>query len=332
MKSLFDETEMKNMKLKNRFVRSATWEGLADEKGYPTEEILDTYRKLADGGIGLIITSYAHITKEYPAAKGMLGIYDDSFIDVYKKLTDDVHKRGSAIMMQIVYGGSSSSIKYPNGEVLGPSAIPDLKTGVVPKEMTQEDIDYIVDSFKNAAIRVKKAGFDGVQIHCAHGFLLSKFLDPYHNRRRDRYGGSIEKSARIIIEVYKAIREAVGDDFHIGIKINSTDGRINGADFGVCRYTVDILDRLGLDSAEISGGNFREFKDEESYYKDYADYISSETNCPILLVGGNRTVKNMNNILNSTDIEYFSLSRPLISEPDLINKYEENNDYIPKCL
>ena len=170
MKSLFETTEMKNMKLKNRFVRSATWEGLADEKGYPTEEILDTYRKLADGGVGLIITSYTHVTKEYPAAKGMLGIYDDSFIDVYKKLTDDVHKRGAAIMMQIVYGGSSSSIKYPNGEVLGPSAIPDLRTGVVPKEMTQEDIEYIINAFRDAAVRVKKAGFDGVQIHCAHGF------------------------------------------------------------------------------------------------------------------------------------------------------------------
>ncbi|MGL5507342.1 MAG: hypothetical protein ACRDB0_05505, partial [Paraclostridium sp.] len=164
-----------------------------------------------------------------------------------------------------------------------------------------------------------------------HGYLLSQFLDPYHNRRNDEYGGSIENRSRIIFEVYNAIRAKVGDDYHIGIKINSSDFRDSGASFDDCKYVVTNLDEIGIDSVEISGGDFRSFKGE-SYFKDYASELASIVKCPIMLVGGNRTVPSMNNILNSTDIEYFSICRPLICEPDLINKFKENNDHKHKCV
>lgn len=331
MKSLFDKTTIKNMELKNRFVRSATWEGLANEDGHINENITKVYEDLAKGNVGLIITSYAHILKEEQPNRKMLGIYDDSFIHEYKDFVHKVHSYGSKIIMQIVYGGSSTSYNIDNRTIFGPSSIPHLVKGTVPKEMTKEDINTVIQGFTKAAIRCKKSGFDGIQIHGAHGYLLSQFLDPYHNRREDEYGGSIENRSRIIFEVYKSIRKEVGEDYHISIKINSSDFRESGATFEDCKFVVTELDKLGIDSVEVSGGSFKDFKGE-SYFKDYAKDLASKVSCPIMLVGGNRTFDNMNDILNSTNIEYFSICRPFICEPDLINKFIENNSYKHKCI
>lgn len=331
MKSLFDETKIKNMNLKNRFVRSATWEGLANDDGHTNEDIINVYEDLAKGNVGLIITSYAHIVAEEQSNRNMLGIYDDTFIDDYKTLVEKVHSYGSKIMMQIVYGGSNTGYNTEDRLIYGPSSVSHLNRNITPKEMTKENIDYIINAFSDAALRVKKAGFDGVQIHGAHGYLLSQFLDPYHNRRNDEYGGSIENRARLTFEVYKAIREKVGQDYHIGIKINCSDFRESGATFEDCKYVVKALDEMGIDSVEISGGDFRSFKGE-SFFKEYAEKLAKEIKAPIMLVGGNRTFTNMNEVLNSTDIEYFSICRPLICEPDLINKFIDNNLYKPKCV
>ncbi|MGL5754023.1 MAG: NADH:flavin oxidoreductase [Paraclostridium sp.] len=331
IKTLFDKTKIKNLQLKNRFVRSATWEGLANENSHMNDEIFKVYTDLAKGGVGLIITSYAHICADEQPTRNMLGIYDDSFIGNYKNLTETIHSYNSKIIMQIVYGGSQTSYNTENRLILGPSSIANIKTGVTPKSMDKNDIDSIVNSFAEAAYRCKLSGFDGVQIHGAHGYLLSQFLDPYHNRRTDEYGGCIENRARIIFEVYNAIRKKVGDTYHISIKINSSDFREDGATFSDCMYVVKKLDMLGVDSVEVSGGNFRNFKGE-SYFKDYASKISSSVNCPIMLVGGNRTVDSMSCILNSTNIEYFSICRPLICEPNLINEFKSNSNYKHKCV
>lgn len=331
MKTLFDKTQMKNMSLKNRFIRSATWEGLANSDGHINDDILKVYEDLAKGGVGLIITSYAYITPHEQPNRNMLGIYDDSFIDDYKQLIDTSHSFGSKIMMQIVYGGSQTSYNTENRLILGPSAIPNIKTNVVPKSMSKDDINYIIDSFAQAAYRCKLAGFDGVQIHGAHGYLLSQFLDPYHNKRCDEYGGCIENRSRIIFEIFNAIRKNVGEDFHISIKINCSDFRDDGATFNDCKYVVKRLDDLGIDSVEVSGGEFRSFSGE-SYFKNYATDLANSVKCPVILVGGNRTIDSMSNILNSTDIRYFSLCRPLICEPDIINKFKVSLDYKPKCI
>ena len=331
MKYLFEKTTIKNMSLKNRFVRSATWEGLANADGHINDDIIKIYEDLAKGNIGLIITSYAHIVSEEQSNKNMLGIYDDSFIDDYKMLVDKVHSYGSKIMMQIVYGGSNTGYNTEDRLILGPSSVKHLTRGVTPKEMTKDDIDYVINAFADAALRVKTAGFDGVQIHGAHGYLLSQFLDPYHNRRNDEYGGCIENRSRLIFEVYEAIREKVGEDFHIGIKINCSDFRENGATFEDCRYVVENLDNMGIDSVEVSGSDFKSFKGE-SFFKEYADELAKKIKASIMLVGGNKTFNNMTEVLNNTDIEYFSICRPLICEPDLINKFKEDNLYKPRCI
>jgi len=197
MLTLFDETKISKMNLKNRFICSAIYEGWAVEKGHVTDELINHYENLAKGGVSTIITGFAKIMKFDQPAPNMNVIYDDIFIDEYQELTNKIHEHDTNIIMQIVHGGPK----------WGPSAVEHLVTKTIPKEMSKEDIKEVIQAFADAALRVKKAGFDGVQIHAAHGFLLSMFLNPYYNKRTDEYGGSIENRGRIIFESYEAIRE-----------------------------------------------------------------------------------------------------------------------------
>lgn len=344
MKSLFDKTQIAGMNLKNRFVRSATHDGLSDDKGHMTQELFQLYEELAKGGVGTIITAITLATDLEQLAPRQMGIFDDSFIDEYKNLTKAVHEHDANIILQIAALGSQTA---PNEnekekEVLGPSAIEDIAYKVTPVEMTIEQIRRIQEDFANSALRAKKAGFDGIQIHGAHGYLLSKFLTPYYNRRTDEYGGSIENRSRMIIETYNTIHEKVGDDYPILIKINSEDYMDEGMNFEECKYVCKKLAELGIASIEISGGSFSSRENEgcsrstksgnESYFKEYAAEIAKEVNIPIMLVGGNRDFETLNQIINDTSIEYISLSRPFIRENDLINRWASGDLQPAKCI
>jgi len=185
MKQIFEETRIGSMALKNRLVRSATYENMAGDQGYMTDKLFKVYEDLARGGVGLMITGYAFVTSDEQPNPSMMGIYDDSFIANYRDLTDMVHQHDSRIVMQIAYGGTQTGYR-PEGRVIwGPSSVADLAYGVVPTPMSKENIRTLVQAFGNAAARVKAAGFDGVQIHGAHGYLLSQFLTPHYNHRTE---------------------------------------------------------------------------------------------------------------------------------------------------
>lgn len=344
MKKLFEKTEIGSMALKNRFVRAATWEWKADDKGHMTDELMKVYEDLAKGGAAAIITGYAFVLEQEQPNPCMMGIYDDSFIDEYRKLTDMVHGYDSKIIMQIVYGGPFTFHNAKERTIWGPSAVEHSVSKVTPKEMTADDISVLVKAFGDAAIRAKNSGFDGVEIHAGHGYLLNLFLQPGYNQRTDSYGGSPENRARIIYEVYDSIRAGVGSDFPVLIKLNCSDfmnerGQTFEDTLAICRK----LEEKGIDAIEISGGPvFKAPKPEkeakqvdrhgkESYFSGYAAEIAEALDVPVILVGGNRSVKVMDSLLNETGIEYFSLCRPLLSEPDLINKWMENPDYKPRC-
>lgn len=350
MKTLFDKTSISSMKMKNRFFRGALWEELADEKGHMTEELSKIYEELAQGGVSTIITGYAFVTKDEQPNPGMMGIYDDSFIPEYKEFTDKIHKLGANIVMQIVYGGFMTDFNVGERVIWGPSTTQNEVTGTWSQEMTKEEIKYLVDCFAKAAKRVKESGFDGVEIHAAHGYLLSQFLSPYFNKRQDEYGGSIENRGRIIFEVYEAIREAVGKDFPVLIKLNSTDGLEEG---GLTNedslYVAKKLSELGIDAIEVSGGNqcikfvddnnlgatrtkVNSSPDKQSYFKDFAVRLANEVDTPIILIGGNRNMDTMEDLLNNGNVQYFTFSRPLTAEPDLINKLEEDRQHKFKCV
>lgn len=343
MKSLFDQTHLAGMTLKNRFVRSATFDGVADKRGHVTEKLLQVYEKLAQGGAGMIITGLTYVTDKEQPYPGQMGIYDDSFIDEYKNMTDMAHKYKAAIIVQLACLGSQTSVKEGSGKVLwGASSVQDIAFKGTPQEMTVEEITLVQEAFAEAALRAKKAGFDGVQMHVAHGYLLNKFLTPYYNRRTDSYGGSIENRARMVLETYKAIRAKVGPDYPVLAKLNSEDYMDEGMTFADCRYVCNKLTELGIDALEISGGSRSSRPNEgyarkippeqDSYYQVYAAEIARENKVPVILVGGNREFAALSDILNNTAIEYIALSRPLICESDLINTWQSGNLRRAKCV
>ncbi|MEG1482313.1 NADH:flavin oxidoreductase [Clostridium sp.] len=350
MKTLFDKTKLSTMDMKNRFIRGALWEALADEKGHMTKELALIYKELARGGASTLITGYAFVTEDEQPNPGMMGIYNDSFIEEYKKFTNTIHKYNTNIIMQIVYGGFMTDFNVGERVIFGPSTMENEVTKTWAREITKDEIKTLVKAYADAALRVKKSGFDGVEIHGGHGYLLSQFLSPYYNKRRDEYGGSIENRGRIIFDIYKAMRGKVGYDFPILIKLNSADyvkeGGLTEED---SLYVARKLSALGIDAIEVTGGNesIKEVaennlgaartkivlsKDRESYFKDYAIKLSESINTPVILIGGNRHLDVMEEILNKSKIEYFTLSRPLTAEPDLINKWKTGDRKNPKCV
>lgn len=344
MKTLFEKARLGTITVQNRFVRSATWENMATGDGHMTDKLYKTYEELSKGEIGLIITGYANVVKEEQPNAGMMGIYNDSFIDEYRKLTDLVHSHGSKIIMQIAYGGTKTTYKVEDRVIFAPSEVPELTTNVKGKAMTKEEIDYIVEAFAEAGKRVKASGFDGVEIHGAHTYLINQFLSPYYNRRTDEYGGSLKNRMRFLLEIYYKMREKVGPDFPILVKLTASEFFDGGLTFEETRAICKELERIGCDGIEISGnihGKARsmvgqvfdsyELK-EEGYFSEYAKVISSEVKIPIITVGGFRDIASLEIILNETAIEFFAISRPLLTEPHLIKRWKSGDRSPAKCI
>lgn len=331
MKNLFDKTSIGPMKLKNRFIRGAAGD-LHSNNGHPSDIDIALYKELAKGGVGTIITGFAYVTDSDNPLVGSFGIYEDSFIPEYKKLTDIVHQYDANIILQLVHYGSQLLIPEPKNRVLAPSAVEYMGSNIMPEEMTIEEIKSIQEAFADAAVRAKEAGFDGVELHGAHGFLLNQFLTPYTNRRTDEYGGPIENRARMVLETYNLVREKVGAEYPVLIKVSCTDGIDEGISMEDYKYLCRELSRLGISAIEVSGAWHNYKPKDEFYFKEYAKQAAEENDVPIILVGGNRNYEGMTSILNETSIEYFSMCRPLISEPDLINRYENGDTTKTKCI
>ncbi len=328
-KSLFDKTSIGTMKLKNRFVRASV--GDPTVNGKVTDEIINRYVTLAKGGVGTILTGFTLVDSAERNMK-ILSMYDDSFIEGTKELTEAVHRHNSNILMQLVYIGSGYNAAIaPASEILGASPVPNLHSGITPKEMTVEDIHRIEKAFAEAALRAKKAGFDGVEIHACHGYLLHQFATSYYNRRSDNYGGNRENRYRMTIETYDAIRQAVGEDFQIWIKVQSQDKFEGGVTNDDCLYLCTELAHRGIDAIEISG-NFSDFRGNTAYFRDIADKIARTTSVPVIVTGGNRDYEEMEKMINETEIGYVGMARPLISQPDLINRFFQEHTGKCRCV
>jgi 2,4-dienoyl-CoA reductase-like NADH-dependent reductase (Old Yellow Enzyme family) len=193
---LFEKTRIKGLTLPNRFIRSATWEGMAAEEGSCTRRLMDTMVQLAQGGIGLIMTGHTYVTTEGQASLRQLGVYSDDLVPGLAQMTAAVHAAGGKIVLQLAHAGCQAHEALTGQEAVGPSVL-HTDNGPMGREMTHEEIRRVVDAFGQGAVRAAKAGFDGVQIHAAHGYLLSQFLSPFFNRRNDEYGGSLENRHRI---------------------------------------------------------------------------------------------------------------------------------------
>ncbi|MBN2298374.1 MAG: NADH:flavin oxidoreductase, partial [Deltaproteobacteria bacterium] len=255
MSALFEPALINKMNLKNRIVKSATIENMATLGGLPTDRTLQFYTRLAKGGTGLIITGYAYVNevgRSYPLQNGA---HTDAVVERWKPITEKVHEHGSRIAMQIVHGGRQTKPDpLENRLQLAPSAVPNMVYFTLPKSMSEEQIWQTITDFADAAERAVKAGFDAVQIHAAHGYLISSFLSPVTNRRKDAWGGSIKGRFKFLEEVYKAVKKRVGDDFPVMAKLNIQDFVPLGLGPKNSFPAARMLAELGLDALEISGG------------------------------------------------------------------------------
>ena len=342
MSKLFETTTLNGMTLKNRFVRSATAEGMATEDGEVTPRLVNLMLELVQGGVGLIITGHTYVTKRGQATPWQLGIYDDKLIPGLRTMTDAVHERDGRIVAQLAHSGLRANPKLIGGAPLAPTAMEGLNE-VVAHEMTLEDINSTVEAFGNAAERAREAGFDGVQIHAAHSYLLSQFLSPAFNLRDDTYGGTIENRTRILVEVVEAIRKRVGQDYPLLIKINSRDFLEGGLELEDAIRAGAMLKDAGLDAIEISGGTYAsgelmpirkgiKKEKDEAYFKDEARAFKDQIDLPIILVGGIRSFHIAEGIVNDHIADYVSMCRPLIREPGLINRWQGGNLGKATCI
>ncbi len=342
MKVLFEKVDLGGLTVKNRFVRSATYEGFADESGHLTQKLFNFYEDIAAGGAGTIITGLTQVSNREKPLQSQMAIYDDSFILGYKKLREMVHRYEAKIIVQLVGLGSQTTVDENNSSVMfSPSGIEDLGSNTNPQEMDIEEILHIKQSFKNAAVRAKKASFDGIQIHAAHGYLISKFLTPYYNRRTDKYGGNLENRARLLFEIYSEIRESVGKDYPVFVKLNCDDFMDNGFSFDESKWVAKKLEELGVNAIELSGGSAssrqnegvaRNARHKTAYFIDYATELQKELSIPVISVGGHRDFSEITSILNEGVINYFSLSRPILCESSLINRWNDGDLSPSKCL
>jgi 2,4-dienoyl-CoA reductase-like NADH-dependent reductase (Old Yellow Enzyme family) len=346
---IFDPITLCNMDLQNRFVRSATHESMAEKDGKPTSKLGNLYEELAKNDVGLIITGFSYVLPSGQSVIYQQGIYDDRFIEPYMKITEMVHRYRSKIVLQIVHGGRQAAISEEYPVQMAPSEIKDELSGIVPREMTEQEILEVIEAFTKAAIRAKKAGFDGVQLHCAHGFLLSNFISPYTNRRADHWGGSVENRARIVTEIVRRIKELAGADFLIFVKLNATDGFKPGsqkAELGITILqvveTAKLLEKAGVCSIEVSGGISEAGEAtvrtainspaEEAYFKEYSTAIKKAVNIPVMFVGGIRSLSVMKHLLEGGFADLVSMSRPLICEPDLVSKLKSGDAKKAMCV
>lgn len=346
MRKAFEKTEIKSMSLRNRIMRSATFEARAGAEGGVTENVLEMYTALARGGVGLIITGISFIRPDGRSSPRQNGIYKDDLIPGFKKLTEAVHKSGGAICMQIAHAGGIAHPALHKETPVGPSAgeWPEVY-GISPRprEMTVSEIQAMVDAFGKAAQRVKKAGFDAVQLHGAHGYLLSQFLSPQINRRDDGYGGNVNNRARILYETYEAVRGAVGRDFPVMVKMHCQDFVQGGLTLEDSITIAATLKDMGLDALELSGGmpwagelwacRAKINKTEkEAYFRKDAAFFKERLGLRIILVGGIKSPEVIEDVLQKGQADYVSMSRPFIREPGLVNRWASGDLKTAKCI
>lgn len=256
---IFEDSKLGTILLKNRIIRSATHEGLADENGYPTEKLLRKYEVLAKNHVGCIITGYAGVMQNGKSNfHNMLMIHNDSYIESYRRVTDKIHACQTPIILQVAHCGRQTREKVTGQPTVAPSAIRDkLFKEAIPKELTEKEIYEVIDSFAYAVCRAKKAGFDGVQLHLAHGYLLAQFLSSYTNRRKDKWGGSTANKFRIVSEIFKKARQLAGD-YPILVKLNAHDGRKNGMSLPEAVKIALLLEEVGCAGIEVSCGVYED--------------------------------------------------------------------------
>ncbi|MFH1037677.1 MAG: NADH:flavin oxidoreductase [PVC group bacterium] len=351
---LFEPITINTIELRNRFVMSAAADNLSGEDGEVTDAQVARYRELAEGGVGLIISGGITVHPTGTSHPGSPALANDAAVSGWKTLTTAVHGRGGKIAAQLVHSGIWTS-RYQNSlgrDGIAPSVLPPdcyyLNRGWMTagryRAATDDDLTVIITAFGAAARRAKEAGFDAVQFHGAHDSLLSQFLSPHTNRRTDRWGRSPENRLRLHRELYRSVRERVGAEYPVMIKLGVEDGFSGGLTFAEGKAAAAALGGLGVDAIEVSLGLQGELFagtvlrtgintiSKEAYYRNWSREIKKTVALPIMLVGGLRSFELIEEIVRNGEADLASLCRPLVREPGLIGDWESGDRHRATCV
>ena len=320
--------------IKNRFFKSAMSEGMGTRDFQPKKNIATLYKRWAEGGTGLIITGNIMVDPKGTAEPGNIVFDKNSNMEILKNWANQGQQHGAKVMVQLNHPGKQAP-KTIAKETVAPSAVP-LGNGLnklfsTPRALTTSEVEELVQKFVTSAKVAKEAGFSGVQIHAAHGYLISQFLSPHDNRRTDKYGGSLENRMRFLKEIYLGMREELGKNFTIGIKINSTDFKEDGLTEEDSLKTIIELANLGLDFVEISGGTYERpammgatsKSTNQVFFAEYSKKLKKKIEIPVVVTGGIRSINAMNTLLNDNTTDFIGIARPLTIDPNIPNKIKQ---------
>ncbi len=320
----------------NRICKSAMTEGLADPKDHPTGAHQRLYARWASGGAALLLTGNIMIDRRYLERAGNVVVEDEAVLPYLRDWGRSVQQHGSQLWAQISHPGRQCP-RLVNTTPLAPSPVQldILGNFGKPRAVTEEDIQQIIERFAHTASLVKQAGLDGVQIHAAHGYLLSQFLSPRTNQRSDRWGGALENRARLLLEVIKAVRARVGPDYPVSVKLNSSDFVKGGFTLEESLQVVQWLNAAGIDLLEVSGGTYEQVeffkqipdseirdstRQREAMFLDYAKSIKALATMPVMVTGGFRTLAGMEAALQTNQTDLIGIARPFCVDPDFPKK------------
>jgi 2,4-dienoyl-CoA reductase-like NADH-dependent reductase (Old Yellow Enzyme family) len=342
MSILFTSMRVGNLVVPNRFARSATHDYMADEKGNVTSAQIELFGRLAEGEVGLIITGHAHVQPSGQASPRQIGVFDDRFTEALARIPAAVHRFPSRVFLQIAHAGRQTKERLCGCVPVSPSAVYDPVSKVMPRELDADEIRTLGGDFVSAAVRARRAGFDGVQLHAAHGYLLSSFLSPHTNRREDEWGGPVENRSRILLEILRGVKSACGPDFPVLVKLNSTDFLEGGLTLDDAVRIAGLLEAAGIDGIEVSGGMAEAGRGsvwaglrceaDEGYFVDNAARIKQAVRVPVFGLGGIRTLAAAERIVEEGRADLVSLSRPLIRDPFLVRHFREGITAKSECI
>lgn len=304
--------------LKNRLVMPPMATSKSEEDGRISKDLLNYYDQKSQGGyISLIIIEHSFITQRGKASPGQLSVAKENFVEGLKELSKTIHKNGSKTVMQINHAGSAASKAVTGYEPVGPSAIGNPRTGNVPKELTKKEIKDIIEEFKESALYVKKAGFDGVEIHSAHGYLLNQFLSPLTNNRSDEYGGDVLGRIKIHLEIIKAVRESVGTQFPILLRLGASDYTEGGSTIEDSKIAALEFEKAGVDILDISGGfcgYVAPGNNKEGYFSSLTKAIKEVVSIPVILTGGITKVSSAEEFLCENKADLIGVGRAIYKD------------------
>lgn len=339
---LFTPVKIGQLEIPNRFVRSATHDFMAARDGSVTDRQVTLFEQLAQGGVGLIITGHTYISPDGIASPYQTGVYKDELVDGLSRIAKAVHKHPTRVFLQISHAGRQTTPKICGCTPLAPSAVYEPTYKVMPKAMSRKEIHKVIDDFIQATRRARQSDFDGVQLHIAHGYLLNSFISPHTNRRSDEWGGSLSNRLRIITKIIEGIREELGEDFPLIVKLNSSDFLPDGLILEESIEIAQTLEEKGVDGIEVSGGMAEAGKgsvwkglrkeDKEGYFVNNASKIKAAVSIPVFGLGGIRTFAVMERFISEGKADLVSMSRPFIREPFLVHKFHNGEIRRSECI